>query len=42
MHTIYLVRHGQTEWNNSGFYQGYTNVPLNQVGIVQALSLIHI
>ena len=32
MHTIYLVRHGQTEWNSSGFYQGFTNVTTQSDG----------
>lgn len=36
MNTIYLVRHGETEWNNSGKYQGQTDVPLNEKGLLQA------
>ena len=36
MKTIYLVRHGETEWNASGRYQGFTDVPLNGRGLRQA------
>lgn len=38
---IFLVRHGQTEWNRTGRFQGRSDVPLNDEGRkqVQALGL---
>ncbi|MBC7325685.1 MAG: histidine phosphatase family protein, partial [Moorella sp. (in: Bacteria)] len=33
---IYLVRHGETEWNNNGRYQGHTDVALSVSGRRQA------
>ncbi len=33
---LYLVRHGQTEWNVKRIIQGHTNIPLNEVGEQQA------
>ena len=33
---IYIVRHGQTDWNVEGRYAGRKNVPLNKKGILQA------
>jgi alpha-ribazole phosphatase len=33
---IYLVRHGETEWNASLKYQGQTDVPLSETGKKQA------
>lgn len=29
---IYLLRHGQTDWNKEGRIQGHLEVPLNEVG----------
>lgn len=33
---VYLVRHGETEWNNSGRYQGHSDVALSSQGRRQA------
>ncbi len=34
--TLYLVRHGETEWNVSGVTQGQTNSSLTEKGVQQA------
>lgn len=35
--TVYIVRHGETDWNRDRRYQGQQDIPLNVIGRAQAL-----
>ncbi len=36
MQTIFLIRHGESEWNRDGRVQGYRNSGLSRLGVMQA------
>jgi probable phosphoglycerate mutase len=36
---LYVARHGETEWNAAGRWQGHTDVPLDALGKAQAEAL---
>jgi broad specificity phosphatase PhoE len=40
MAKLWLVRHGQTDWNTEGRWQGQANPPLNAMGREQARVLV--
>ena len=39
MKEVWLIRHGETEWNAQKRFQGHLDVPLSPVGIGQAFRL---
>lgn len=39
MTRLFIVRHGQTEWNREGRLQGWKDAPLTEKGVKQAMAL---
>ena len=37
--TLFLFRHGETDWNREGRLQGHIDTPLNAIGLAQAEAL---
>lgn len=40
--TVYLARHGETEWNRVGRWQGHTDIALSDAGRAQARALAEV
>ena len=37
---LVLVRHGESEWNKKGIWTGLTDIPLNEDGKKESISII--
>lgn len=37
---IFLIRHGETAWSKSGQFTGATDIPLNDIGLIQSKALV--
>ena len=42
MHTLVLVRHGESAWNRENCFTGWTDVDLTEQGVVEARHAGHL